>query len=135
MTQLFIRDSDVIEPAGRLPVLPLRDVVLFPHVAMPLLVGRAGSLAALEAAEAADHLVLLVTQKDSSMQEPAAADLFRTGTLARVLQYTKLPNGAARVLVEGLARARVARFVAGARLIRADVRPYPFLTSPGDGVN
>jgi len=115
-------------------VLPLRDVVLFPHVAMPLLVGRAGSLAALEAAEASDHLVLLVTQKDSSVQEPAASDLFRTGTLARVLQYTRLPNGAARVLVEGLARTRVVRFVAGAKLLRADVRPFPFLTTPDDGV-
>src|SRR3972149_8989577 len=98
MTQLFIRDSDVIEPAGRLPVLPLRDVVLFPHVAMPLLVGRAGSLAALEAAEASDKLVLLMTQRDSSVQDPAAADLFRTGTLGRVLQYTRLPNGAARAV-------------------------------------
>jgi ATP-dependent Lon protease len=134
MTQSFMRDAEVIESADRLPVLPLRDVVLFPHVAMPLLVGRAGSLAALEAAEAADHLVLLVTQKDSSVQEPAAGDLFRTGTLARVLQYTRLPNGAARVLVEGLARTRVVRFVAGAKLLRADVRPYPFLTTPDDGV-
>ncbi len=134
MTQRFLRDAEVIESADRLPVLPLRDVVLFPHVAMPLLVGRAGSLAALEAAEASDHLVLLVTQKDSSVQEPAASDLFRTGTLARVLQYTRLPNGAARVLVEGLARTRVVRFVAGAKLLRADVRPFPFLTTPDDGV-
>ncbi|MEK7240047.1 MAG: endopeptidase La [Gemmatimonadota bacterium] len=134
MTQRFLRDAEVIETADRLPVLPLRDVVLFPHVAMPLLVGRAGSLAALEAAETADHLVLLVTQRDSSVQEPAASDLFRTGTLARVLQYTRLPNGAARVLVEGLARARVVKFVAGAKLLRADVSPYPFLTTPGDGV-
>ena len=134
MTQRFLRDAEVIESADRLPVLPLRDVVLFPHVAMPLLVGRAGSLAALEAAEASDHLVLLVTQKDSSVQEPAASDLFRTGTLARVLQYTRLPNGAARVLVEGLARTRVVRFVAGAKLLRADVRPFPFVTTPDDGV-
>src|SRR5450759_944111 len=134
MTQRFLRDAEVIESADRLPVLPLRDVVLFPHVAMPLLVGRAGSLAALEAAEASDHLVLLVTQKDSSVQEPAASDLFRTGTLARVLQYTRLPNGAARVLVEGLARTRVVRFVAGTKLRRADVRPFPFVTTPDDGV-
>ena len=115
MTQRFSRDAEVIESADRLPVLPLRDVVLFPHVAMPLLVGRAGSLAALEAAEGVEgaegnHLVLLLTQKDSTVQEPAASDLFRIGTLARVLQYTKLPNGAARVLVEGIARARVVKF-------------------------
>jgi ATP-dependent Lon protease len=133
MTQRYLRDSDVIETSGRLPVLPLRDVVLFPHVAMPLLVGRAGSLAALEAAEASDKLVLLTTQRDSSVQDPAAADLFRTGTLGRVLQFTRLPNGAARVLVEGLARAHVVKFVAGAKLLRAEARPYPFTMEPGDG--
>ncbi len=134
MTQQFLRDSEVIESATRLPVLPLRDVVLFPHVAMPLLVGRPGSLAALEAADAADKLVLLVAQKDSGVQEPAASDLFRTGTLARVLQYTRLPNGAARVLVEGLARARVVKFLGNSKALRADVRPHPFVTAPGDGV-
>lgn len=140
MTQRFSRDAEVIESADRLPVLPLRDVVLFPHVAMPLLVGRAGSLAALEAAEGVEgaegnHLVLLLTQKDSTVQEPAASDLFRIGTLARVLQYTKLPNGAARVLVEGIARARVVKFVAGTKLLRADVRPHPFVTTPDDNVD
>ncbi|MHB8839068.1 MAG: LON peptidase substrate-binding domain-containing protein, partial [Gemmatimonadaceae bacterium] len=100
MTQKFYRDAEILEAADRLPVLPLRDVVLFPHVAMPLLVGRAGSLAALEAAEAGDKLILLLTQRDSSIQDPAAADLYRVGTLARVLQFTRLPNGAARVLIE-----------------------------------
>ncbi|MHB1312562.1 MAG: endopeptidase La [Gemmatimonadaceae bacterium] len=134
MTQQFLRDSEVIETTDRLPVLPLRDVVLFPHVAMPLLVGRPGSLAGRGAADASDKLVLLVAQKDSSVQEPAAADLFRTGTLARVLQYTRLPNGAARVLVEGLARARVVKFLGSAKSLRADVRPHPFVTEPGDGV-
>jgi len=133
MTQRFLRDTEVIETADRLPVLPLRDVVLFPHVAMPLLVGRAGSLAALEAAEASDKMVLLLTQRDSTVQEPAAADLYRIGTLARVLQYTRLNNGAARVLVEGLARAEVVKFVAGAKLLRASVRAHPYTSAPGDG--
>ncbi len=136
MTQRFIRDTDVIETADRLPVLPLRDVVLFPHVAMPLLVGRAGSLAALEAAEAADKMVLLLTQRDSTVQDPGASDLYRTGTLARVLQFTRLPNGAARVLVEGLARAQVVKFATGSRrLLRAIIRPHPFAIAPGDGVD
>ena len=135
MTQRYLRDSEVIEAADRLPVLPLREVVLFPHVAMPLLVGRAGSLAALEAAEGGDKLLLLLTQKDSSVQEPTASGLYRGGTLARVLQFTRLPNGAARVLVEGLARARVTRFVAGQKQLRAEVRPHPFAVVPGDGVD
>jgi len=135
MSQRFERDTEVIEAADRVPVLPLRDVVLFPHVAMPLLVGRAGSLAALEAADGADKLILLLTQRESAVQDPAAADLYRVGTLARVLQFSRLPNGAARVLVEGLARARVAKFVSGARLLRAEVRPLPFVTEPDDDVD
>ncbi|MDQ8155395.1 MAG: endopeptidase La [Gemmatimonadota bacterium] len=132
MTQHYLRDAETIEAADRLPVLPLRDVVLFPHVAMPLLVGRSGSLAALEAAESTDKLVLLLTQKDSTVQDPGAADLHRTGTLGRVLQFTKLPNGAARVLIEGLARARVLKFVAGAKLLRAVARPQPFALDTDD---
>ncbi|MBM3908438.1 MAG: endopeptidase La [Gemmatimonadetes bacterium] len=135
MTQHYLRDSDVIEAADRLPVLPLRDVVLFPHVVMPLLVGRAGSLAALEAAEAGDKLVLLVTQRDSGVQDPTASDLYRIGTLGRVLQFTRLPNGAARALVEGLARAHVSKFVGGTKLLRAVARPHPYAVVPGDGVD
>ena len=133
MTQHYLRDSESIEAADRLPVLPLRDVVLFPHVVMPLLVGRAASLAALEAAESADKLVLLLTQKDGTAQEPGASDLYRVGTVGRVLQYTRLPNGSARVLIEGVARAQVKRFASTAKLLRADARPFPFGLAEGDG--
>jgi ATP-dependent Lon protease len=133
--QTFFRDDERIETGDRLPVLPLRDVVLFPHVVMPLLVGRAGSLAALDAAEAGDKYVLLVTQRDSTVQDPKAPDLHRVGTLARVLQLTRLPNGAARALVEGLARARVTKYAGGAKLLRATVRPHPFVVAPADGVD
>ena len=133
MTQHYLRDSESIEAADRLPVLPLLDVVLFPHVVMPLLVGRAASLAALEAAESADKLVLLLTQKDGTAQEPGASDLYRVGTVGRVLQYTRLPNGSARVLIEGVARAQVKRFASTAKLLRADARPFPFGLAEGDG--
>ena len=71
----FPLDGETLVTPDRLPVLPLRDVVLFPYVAMPLLVGRPASLAALDAATDADRLVLLVAQRDAEMQEPAAADL------------------------------------------------------------
>ena len=100
---------------------------------MPLLVGRAASLAALEAAESADKLVLLLTQKDGTAQEPGASDLYRVGTVGRVLQYTRLPNGSARVLIEGVARAQVKRFASTAKLLRADARPFPFGLAEGDG--
>ena len=99
--------------ANRLPVLPLRDVVVFPFVVMPLLVGRAASLAALEAANEEDRIVLLVAQRDPETQEPAAADLYRVGVVARIRQLSRLGSGTVRVLVEGVSRARVTRYVPG----------------------
>ena len=97
--------------AERLPVLPLRDVVFFPHVVMPLVVGRPGSLAAVNAAAAGDGRIVLVSQRDSDVQEPAASQLYRVGVVARVTQLTPLGNGSTRVLLEGLYRARVTRYV------------------------
>ena len=127
----FPVDGEPLVTAERLPVLPLRDVVLFPYIAMPLLVGRAPSLAALEAASAEDRLVLLVAQRDAETQEPAAADLYRVGVVARLRQLSRLGTGTVRVLVEGLARARVTRFVPGGECLRAQVEPMPGLTVTG----
>jgi len=102
------------EPGGaeRLPVLPLRDVVFFPHVVMPLVVGRAASLAAVAAAAAGEGLLLLVSQRDADVQEPSAGQLYRVGVVARISQLTPLGNGSSRVLLEGIMRARVTRYVA-----------------------
>ncbi len=111
----------------RLPVLPLRDLVFFPQLVMPLLAGRPGSLAALETAtETAGKLILLVAQRDGEVSEPAAADLFRTGVVARVLQVGRMPNGVTKVLLEGLARARVTRFTPVGSLLRAVIKVEPF---------
>jgi ATP-dependent Lon protease len=108
----------------RLPVLPLRDVVVFPNVVMPLLIGRAASLAALEASAGENQTVLLVAQRDPETQEPAAADLYRVGVVARVLQATPLPNGATKVLFEGVSRARVSRYTPAAGFLRATVELF-----------
>ena len=127
MTTFFV-DGESFATADKLPVLPLRDVVVFPYVVMPLLVGRAASLAALEAANGTDNLVLLVAQRDSEKQEPAAADLYRVGVIARVRQLSRLGTGTVRVLVEGITRARVSRFVPGTECLRAVVEPMTPLT-------
>ncbi|MBI2795918.1 MAG: endopeptidase La [Gemmatimonadetes bacterium] len=120
--------------ADRLPVLTLRDVVVYPHVSMPLLVGRASSLAAIEEAVAADHHLLLVAQKDGQVDEPQAADLFRVGTVARVAQLVRQGNGTARVLFEGVERARVTRYTGGGAALRAVARPFPLAGGdPGAG--
>ncbi|GAA3914028.1 endopeptidase La [Litoribacillus peritrichatus] len=96
-----------IEKTNGVPVLPLRDVVVFPHMVIPLFVGREKSIAALEEAMAADKKVLLVAQKDANLDDPQANDLYQVGTVATILQLLKLPDGTVKVLVEGLQRANI----------------------------
>ena len=88
------------------PVLPLRDIVVFPHMIVPLFVGREKSVRALEAVMKDDKQILLASQKDASEDEPKAAGIFRVGVLANVLQLLKLPDGTVKVLVEGKSRVR-----------------------------
>ncbi|CDG16581.1 endopeptidase La [Xenorhabdus doucetiae] len=90
-----------------IPVLPLRDVVVYPHMVIPLFVGREKSIHCLEAAMEHDKQVMLVAQKEASTDEPGVNDLFSVGTVASVLQMLKLPDGTVKVLVEGLQRARI----------------------------
>ena len=89
------------------PVLPLRDVVVFPHMAIPLFVGREKSITALEAAMAEDKKILLVAQRSADIDDPGADDIYEVGTLASILQLLKLPDGTVKVLVEGADRARL----------------------------
>src|SRR5271170_4582155 len=93
------------------PVLPLRDIVVFPHMIVPLFVGREKSIRALEEVMKADKAILLATQQNAADDDPATDAIFTTGTLARVLQLLKLPDGTVKVLVEGAARARIRRYL------------------------
>ena len=93
-----------------LPVLPLRDIVVFPHMIVPLFVGRDKSVKALEEVMSKDKQILLVAQKDANEDEPAPADVFEVGTVASVLQLLKLPDGTVKVLVEGFNRASIEEF-------------------------
>jgi len=95
-----------------LPVLPLRDIVVFPHMVVPLFVGREKSVKALEEVMKTDKQILLVTQKDRDEDDPAPEDIFDVGVLATVLQLLKLPDGTVKVLVEGKSRAAVLKFTA-----------------------
>ncbi len=132
MPHTFTRETETLETADRIPVLPLRDVVLFPYVVIPLLVGRPASLAAIEAAVKEDKALLLVSQKDGEKQEPAAGDLNRVGVVGRVLQVSRLPNGSTKVLVEGFARARVTRYSPAGEYLRAAVTPMHWEASPAE---
>jgi len=97
--------------SGLLPLLPLRDVVVYPHLVIPLFVGRAKSVRALELASEHNKQILLVAQKSPNKDEPDADDLYEVGTIATVLQMLKLPDGTVKVLVEGVHRAKVIEFV------------------------
>ncbi len=105
---------------GRLPVLPLRDIVVFPHMIVPLFVGREKSVRALEEVMAAGKTILLVAQKDAAKDDPSAEDLFRVGTLGHILQLLKLPDGTIKVLVEGGLRVRIGEVVEEGGCLRAD---------------
>ena len=93
-----------------LPVLPLRDIVVFPHMIVPLFVGREKSVRALEAVMKEDKQILLVAQKNAAQDDPAADDIYRVGTVSTILQLLKLPDGTVKVLVEGGRRARITEF-------------------------
>ena len=92
------------------PVLPLRDIVVFPHMIVPLFVGREKSIRALEEVMKGDRFILLATQKVAADDDPETGAIFTTGTLASVLQLLKLPDGTVKVLVEGASRAQVKRY-------------------------
>ncbi|WP_349675878.1 LON peptidase substrate-binding domain-containing protein, partial [Methylophaga sp. UBA678] len=106
------------------PVLPLRDVVVYPYMVIPLFVGRDKSIKALEQATDESKQILLVAQKDSSEDAPDTDGLYETGTLANILQLLKLPDGTVKVLVEGVQRASVAYFTNHETHIEAEVAPF-----------
>jgi ATP-dependent Lon protease len=102
-----------LEAAPPMPVLPLRDVVVYPHMVIPLFVGREKSIQALDHVMRTDKQILLVAQKAADVDDPKADDLYRIGTVATVLQLLKLPDGTVKVLVEGSSRAQIERLEAG----------------------
>ncbi|MXO64021.1 endopeptidase La [Altererythrobacter oceanensis] len=116
------------------PLLPLRDIVVFPGMVVPLFVGRDKSVAALEAAMESDKDVFLLAQLDPGCDDPERDDLYDTGVIAQVLQMLKLPDGTVRVLVEGSGRARVEAMRADGDLVLVDVEPLDAETASGSEV-
>lgn len=109
--ETIIRNKEEFEINSRLPVLPLKEVVVFPYMIFPLLVGREPSLRAVQEAMLLDKFIFLTAQKDVQTEEPLKDDLYRLGVVARIIQVLKLPNGLMKVLVEGLVRAKITRFL------------------------
>jgi ATP-dependent Lon protease len=122
MTEFDVRP----EGEGTLhPVLPLRDIVVFPHMIVPLFVGREKSIRALEEVMSADKQILLATQMNASDDEPAPSDIYEVGTLATVLQLLKLPDNTVKVLVEGVSRARITSYTDRSDLFEAHATVLP----------
>ncbi|WP_048950752.1 endopeptidase La [Haemophilus influenzae] len=113
-----------------MPVLPLRDVVVFPYMVMPLFVGRAKSINALEEAMNDDKQLLLVSQREADLEEPTPEDLFDVGTIANIIQLLKLPDGTVKVLVEGQNRAKINNLEDGEKYFSAQITPIE--TTYGD---
>jgi ATP-dependent Lon protease len=124
-----VSENDVREEAGavegRMPVLPLRDIVVFPHMIVPLFVGREKSVRALEAVAKEGKQILLVAQKNAAQDDPTADDIYKVGTVSTILQLLKLPDGTVKVLVEGTSRATVTRFTEVENFFEAEVEPLP----------
>jgi ATP-dependent Lon protease len=115
------RNGEVFEIRDRIPLLPLRDVVIFPYMAIPLLVGRVASVNAIEASVQRDRILFVLAQRRPEVTDPTAKELYRVGTVVRVLQLFRLPDGTMRVLVEGLCRGRAKKFFAGGDYMAASV--------------
>jgi ATP-dependent Lon protease len=107
------------------PLMPLRDIVIFPHMVAPLVVGRKRSIQALEDAMEKRTEILLVAQKDSSVDEPGEKEIYSYGTLASVMQLLRLPDGTIKALVEGKTKARIISFVPHDRFLQAEVEEIP----------
>ena len=113
-----------------LPLLPLRDVVVFPHMVIPLFVGRPKSIKALEAAMSADRRIMLVAQKAAAKDDPLVTDMFDMGCVSTILQMLKLPDGTVKVLVEGQQRAMVKHIEDGEAHFVATVTPVETPAEP-----
>ena len=116
------------------PLLPLRDMVVFPHMIVPLFVGREKSVRALEAVMAEDKQILLISQKDHAQEDPGSDDIYRVGVLANVLQLLKLPDGTVKVLVEGRSRVEITDFIENDAFFEVETKALPDQTGDADAV-
>ncbi|TFG40407.1 MAG: endopeptidase La, partial [Candidatus Aminicenantes bacterium] len=118
-------EAEIVHIADELPVLPLRDAVLFPYAILPLSVDRVGSSVAVDEALATDRTVLLLAQRDAKVNDPGEKDLYQVGCVGSVLRAVKLPDGTQRILVQGLTRARADYFTATQPHLAARIRLLP----------
>src|SRR5512143_3192673 len=118
----------------KLPMMPIRDVVIFPHMMTPFVVGRESSVRALEEALAADKKIFLATQHDASIDEPKPGDIFQVGTIVNIVQSLKLPDGNIKVLVEGIERGKILQITDTEGFMQATVRVARYVPEPNPAI-
>src|SRR5438445_2505990 len=124
---MFTREKSEMK---RVPMMPVRDMVIFPQMMQPFIVGREASVRALEEALAGEKKIFLATQHDGSVDDPKPEEIFTVGTLANIVQSVKLPDGNIRVLVEGVERAKVVQLTSEEGFYRATLRLMPVRVEP-----
>jgi len=133
-----LAEGDAIEPMmqipSELPVLPLRDIVIYPFMIVPLFVSRDRSIKAVEEALRDNRMILLVSQKDVNKEEPAQEDLYTVGTVAIIMRMLKLPDGRIRILIQGLSRCKVESVTAGGEYIKANITPISEPLAPDNSL-
>jgi len=133
-----LAEGEAIEPMmqipSELPVLPLRDIVIYPFMIVPLFVSRDRSIKAVEEALRDNRMILLVSQKDVNKEEPAQEDLYTVGTVAIIMRMLKLPDGRIRILIQGLSRCKVDSVTAGGEYIKANITPISEPLAPDNSL-
>src|ERR1700684_4330212 len=124
---MFNREKTEVK---RVPMMPVREMVIFPEMMHPFIVGREASVRALEEALAGDKKIFLVTQHDASVDDPKPEEIYQVGTLANIVQSVKLPDGNIKVLVEGSERAKIVQVTSDEGFFRATVRLMPVKSEP-----
>jgi ATP-dependent Lon protease len=120
-----VNDPQQMQIPTELPVLPLRDIVIYPFMIVPLFVSRDRSIKAVDEALSQNRMIMLVSQKDVDKEEPVQEDLYKVGTVAVIMRMLKLPDGRIRILIQGLSRARIESVESGGDYIKANLTPIP----------
>ncbi|MCL6472977.1 MAG: endopeptidase La [Firmicutes bacterium] len=122
---MYEPDREELIIPDEIPLIPLRDIIIFPNLVVPLFVGRDKSIAGLEASMKEDHIVALVTQKQAELQDPDVKDLYKIGTAAVIMQELKIPDGTAKALVEGLSRIEIIEFTQTEPFFKVRIKVLP----------
>lgn len=133
LISIIEKNDNIVDIPKTLPLMPVRDVVIFTDMLLPLFVGREKSVRAVESAVTKDNYIMLATQKDSGIEDPGADEIYRVGTIGRILRMLKLPDGSVKALVQGIAKAKILKFVRKRAFYIVKIEPI--LESPVKKIN